>query len=149
MRCAVIGPVLAALAPINCDTSNSINSAATALTASRITSACSSSNTFLTTSSTVILSAPAIAGAPFRRTLSSPTIMSAGVAGTTTFRPNPSYTTLRDVTPVSRATRESSLAPSSMPVSMTLQLGRVFATAHRPCLSNGGDEKADESCRRP
>src|SRR4051812_26097800 len=47
-------------------TSSSINSAATALTASRITSACSSSNTFLTTSSIVILSAPAT-----RRLLSS------------------------------------------------------------------------------
>src|SRR4029079_1787397 len=46
-------------APINSETSSSIISAATALTASRITSACSSSNTFLTTSSIVILSAPA------------------------------------------------------------------------------------------
>ena len=53
-------------APINSDTSSSIISAATALTASRITSACSSSNTFLTTSSIVILSAPAT-----RRLLSS------------------------------------------------------------------------------
>jgi hypothetical protein len=60
MRRAVLGPALTALG-----TSSSIISAATALTASRITSACSSSSTCLTTSWIVILSAPAIAGAPF------------------------------------------------------------------------------------
>src|SRR4051794_40985301 len=62
----------------------------------RITSACSSSNTFLTTSSIVILSAPAT-----RRPLSSsrekPDDLQRRVGGTT-FRPTRTYTTLRDVT---------------------------------------------------
>jgi Ankyrin repeat len=53
-------------APISSETSSYMSSAATAMTASRITSACSPSNTFLTTSSIVILSAPAT-----RRLLSS------------------------------------------------------------------------------
>jgi hypothetical protein len=52
----------------------------------------------LTTSSIVILPAPAIAGASSRRLVEQPTIMSAGVGGTTSFCPIPSHTTLRDVT---------------------------------------------------
>jgi hypothetical protein len=44
-----------------------------------------------------VLSAPATSGASFRRTVRSPTSMSAAVAGTT-FRPAPSCTTLWDVT---------------------------------------------------
>jgi hypothetical protein len=54
-------------APISSDTSASISSRATALTDSRITSPCSSRSTLRTTSSIVILSAPAIAGASFHR----------------------------------------------------------------------------------
>jgi hypothetical protein len=49
-------------APINSETSASISSWATARTDSRITSPCSSRSTRRTTSSIVILSAPAIAG---------------------------------------------------------------------------------------
>jgi hypothetical protein len=71
-------------APICSETSISITSAQTASTAARNTSACSASKTFLTTSSIVILSAPAIAGASFLLdALESPTIMDATVAATT------------------------------------------------------------------
>lgn len=83
MRRPILRPALTAHGPISADISSSITCAATALTASRITAACSSSSTFLTTSSIVILSAPATAGASYlRRTLRSPPMMSAGVAGT-------------------------------------------------------------------
>jgi hypothetical protein len=50
-------------APISSQTSTSINCRASHCTDSRNTSACSSTSTFLTTSSIAILSAPAIAGA--------------------------------------------------------------------------------------
>ena len=50
-------------APISSETSTSINCRASHCTDSRNTSACSSTSTFLTTSSIAILSPPAIAGA--------------------------------------------------------------------------------------
>jgi len=65
MRRAILGRRSPRAAPINSLTSSVINSAATALTASRITSACSSSNTFPTTSSIVILSGTGHAAPPF------------------------------------------------------------------------------------
>ena len=97
MRRPVLGPALTVLGADQLGDLELHHLRATALTASRITSACSSSNTFLTTSSIVILSAPAIAAPPFVDTVRSPTILSAASAGTT-FRPTPTYTTLRDVT---------------------------------------------------
>jgi hypothetical protein len=61
----------------------------TMLVDSQITSACPSRSTLVTTSSTSSSPDPAIAGL-FRRSVRTPTIMSAAVAGTT-FRPTPSY----------------------------------------------------------
>jgi hypothetical protein len=102
MRRAILGRRSPRAAPINSLTSSVINSAATALTASRITSACSSSNTFLTTSSIVILSAPAT-----RRLLSSsrekPDDLQRRV-GRNHVPSDSTYTTLRDVTPARVAT---------------------------------------------
>src|SRR4051812_3270393 len=85
-----------------------MSSAQTALTASRITSACSSSSTLLTTSSIVILSAPAIAGASFRRRCGKPD--DHGRHGgrnrfSAQFRPTRSYTNPRDMTRRERAMR--------------------------------------------
>ena len=60
-------------APTSSETSASISSRATVLTDSRITSARSSRSTCRTTSSTVILSRPAIAGLPFVEPSRSPT----------------------------------------------------------------------------
>jgi hypothetical protein len=70
----------------------------TALTAYRNTSACSSSTTFLTTSSTVILSATGHRWRLLSSNLEKSDDHERRVAGTTSFRPNPTYTTLRDVT---------------------------------------------------
>ena len=83
-RCSPSGRRSPRSAPICRATSISISSAQTASTAARSTSGCSSSNTRLTTSSIVILSAPAIAGASLLVVaVESPTIMDAAVAGTT------------------------------------------------------------------
>jgi hypothetical protein len=65
-------------APTSSATSPSISCAQTASNAARTTSPCSRTITSLTTSSIVILSAPAIAGAPFLVVaVESPTIMDA------------------------------------------------------------------------
>src|SRR5215216_3236860 len=83
-------------------------------------------STCLTTSSIVILSAPAIAGAPLRRTLRSPTIMSAtgpqprrepnhGSIPTEPFRPSRSYTNPRDVTKSRRRAKSAAQAMIGLP----------------------------------
>ena len=70
--------------------------------------------------------------------------MSAGVAGTTSFRPNPSYTTLRDVTHWTRLEADRAFTVASRARRRAALLGRV----RRPGRAICGLPVYDEAIQR-